>query len=96
MMRHGFRGGAEIAATLDHLGTFAHLSGSVPPQLFDLYYEATVGQSAVRDFLARENPEALAAMTARFAALHAAGLWSTRRNSILVSLPSPCKTERGA
>lgn len=86
MMRHGFRGGAEIAATLDHLGTFAHLAGVVPPQLIDLYYDATLGRAEVRDFLARENPGALAAMEARFAALHAAGLWQTRRNSILASL----------
>ncbi|MCW1384532.1 MULTISPECIES: cobaltochelatase subunit CobN [unclassified Novosphingobium] len=87
MMRHGFRGGAELAATLDHLGAIAHLSGSVPPQLFDLYHEATLGQSEVRAFLERENPQALAAMEARFAALHAAGLWPTRRNSILATLP---------
>lgn len=86
MMRHGFRGGAEIAATLDHLGAFAHLSGSVPPQLIDLYHDATLGRPEVRAFLARENPGALAAMEARFAALHAAGLWQTRRNSILASL----------
>jgi cobaltochelatase CobN len=87
MMRHGFRGGAELAATLDHMGAFAHLSGSVPPHLFDLYHDATLGNADVRSFLARENPGALAAMETRFAALHAAGLWQTRRNSILVSLP---------
>lgn len=86
MMRHGFRGGAELAATLDHLGAFAHLAGGVPPQLFDLYHDATLGQADVRDFLMRENPAALAAMEARFAALHAAGLWQTRRNSILAGL----------
>ncbi|WP_296477318.1 cobaltochelatase subunit CobN [Roseinatronobacter sp.] len=86
MMQHGFRGGAEIAATLEHLGAFAHLAGAVPPQLFDLYHDATLGQEDVRDFLARENPDALAAMEARFAALHEAGLWVTRRNSILAGL----------
>lgn len=86
MMRHGFRGGAELAATLDHLGAFAHLAGHVPPQLIDLYHDATLGQPEVRDFLLRENPAALAAMEERFTALHAAGLWRTRRNSILVSL----------
>jgi len=86
MLRHGFRGGAELAATLDHLGAFAHLSGSVPPQLFDLYYDATLGEAEVRAFLERENPDALAAMEARFAALHDAGLWPTRRNSILANL----------
>ena len=86
MMQHGFRGGAEIAATLDHLGAFAHLAGAVPPQLIDLYHQATLGRAEVCDFLARENPQALAAMQARFAALHAAGLWATRRNSILAGL----------
>lgn len=69
------------------MGAFAHLSGSVPPHLFDLYHDATLGQTDVRAFLERENPAALAAMEARFAALHAAGLWQTRRNSILASLP---------
>lgn len=88
MMRHGFRGGAELAATLDHLGAFAHLAGSVPSHLFDLYFDATLGQPEVKEFLERENPGALAAMEVRFAALHAAGLWTTRRNSILASLPT--------
>jgi cobaltochelatase CobN len=86
MMRHGFRGGAEIAATLDHMGAFAHLTGQVPSHLFDLYHDATLGEADVRAFLARDNPGALAAMEQRFAALHAAGLWRTRRNSILASL----------
>ncbi len=86
MMRHGFRGGAEMAATLDHLAAFAHLAGVVEPHLFDLYHDATLGDDSVRAFLARENPGALAAMEARFAALNAAGLWQTRRNSILATL----------
>ncbi|WP_439560889.1 cobaltochelatase subunit CobN [Roseinatronobacter sp.] len=86
MMKHGFRGGAEIAATLDHLAAFAHLAAAVPPQLIDLYHDATLGDDAVCAFLERENPAALAAMQARFAALHDAGLWVTRRNSILAGL----------
>ena len=86
MMRHGFRGAAEIAATLDHLGAFAHLAAAVPPHLIDLYHDATLGRDEVRAFMARENPAALAAMQARFAALHGAGLWRTRRNSILATL----------
>jgi cobaltochelatase CobN len=86
MMRHGFRGAAELSATLDHMGTFAHLSASVPPQLFDLYHHATLGRSDVRAFMEEANTGALTAMEARFAALHAAGLWQTRRNSIIASL----------
>ena len=86
MMRHGFRGAAEIAATLDHMAAFAHLAQVVPAHLFDLYHDATLGRDAVRDFLARENPAALAAMEDRFRALAEAGLWVTRRNSIAATL----------
>ncbi|WP_277981288.1 cobaltochelatase subunit CobN [Sphingomonas phyllosphaerae] len=86
MMRHGYRGAAEIAATLDHLAAFAHLARIVPPALLDLYHDATLGDAAVRDFLADANPAALAAMQARFRALHRSGLWSTRRNAIVAAL----------
>ncbi|HLX14291.1 MAG TPA: cobaltochelatase subunit CobN [Bradyrhizobium sp.] len=86
MTRHGFRGAAEIAATLEHMAAFAHLADAVPPHLFDLYYDATLGDDDVRAFLARENPAALAAIENCFTRLHEASLWVTRRNSIAASL----------
>ncbi|MDC0736675.1 cobaltochelatase subunit CobN [Cognatishimia sp. SS12] len=86
MMRHGFRGGAEIAATLENMAAFAHLADAVHPALFDAYHEATLGNEQVVEFLKSENPGALAAMQARFAALHAAGVWQSRRNSIIATL----------
>ncbi|MBK1636441.1 cobaltochelatase subunit CobN [Rhodovulum adriaticum] len=86
MRRHGFRGAAEIAATLDHLAAFAHLAGVVPPHLFDLYYQATLGDDDLTAFMAEANPQALAALRARFAALAQAGLWQSRSNSIAAGL----------
>jgi cobaltochelatase CobN len=86
MMRHSFRGGAEIAATLDHMAAFAHLADAIHPQLFDAYHEATLGDAEIVAFLERENPQALAAMRDRFAQLLDAGLWQTRRNSILAEM----------
>jgi cobaltochelatase CobN len=86
MMRHGFRGAAEIAATLDHMAAFAHLAGVVPPHLFDLYHDATLGRDDLRGFMASANPDALAAMEDMFRRLHDAGLWITRRNSIAAGL----------
>jgi cobaltochelatase CobN len=82
MMRHAFRGAAEIAATLDNLAAFAHLTRDVPPHLFDLYYDATLNRDDLVAFMQAENPAALQAMRDRFAALRDAGLWTTRRNSI--------------
>ncbi|MEP4037319.1 cobaltochelatase subunit CobN [Pseudophaeobacter sp.] len=86
MMRHGFRGGAEIAATLDHMAAFAHLAQVVPAHLFDLYFEATLGREDLVSFMEEENPAALQAMRDRFRALAEAGLWASRRNSIIASL----------
>jgi cobaltochelatase CobN len=86
MMRHGFRGAAEIAATLEHMAAFAHLADAVPSHLFDLYYDATLGSDDIRAFLARENPQALAAIEDCFRRLDESSLWVTRRNSILALL----------
>ncbi|WP_170428778.1 cobaltochelatase subunit CobN [Ruegeria arenilitoris] len=86
MQRHGFRGAAEIAATLDHMASFAHLSGTVAPHLFDLYHDATLGNEEVDTFLQEANPQAHQAMQDRFRALLEAGLWNTRRNSIRADL----------
>ena len=86
MKQHGFRGAAEIASTLDHMASFAHLAGAVPPHLFDLYHDATLGDPETDGFLQDANPEAHRAMQARFAALLEAGLWQTRRNSVMASL----------
>lgn len=86
MQRHGFRGAAEIAATLDHMAAFANLAGVVGPHLFDAYYDATLGNEDVAAFLSEHNPEALEAMRARFAQLLEAGLWDTLRNAIRADL----------
>ncbi|MCT4556269.1 MAG: cobaltochelatase subunit CobN [Pelagimonas sp.] len=86
MRAHGFRGAAEIAATLDHMAGFAHLARVVPAHLFDLYHEATLGDPEIDAFLREANPEAHAALQARFAELMRAGLWRTRRNSILAAM----------
>lgn len=86
MMRHGYRGAAEIAATADHLAAFAHLAGVVPPHLFDLYHEATLGRDDLVAFMAQHNPQALEALRDLFRRLAEAGLWVTRRNSIAATL----------
>ena len=86
MMRHAFRGAAEVAATLDNLAAFAHLTRDVPGHLFDLYFDATLGREDLVTFMEAENPVALAEMRARFTALREAGLWVTRRNSISAAL----------
>ncbi|MEI4487437.1 cobaltochelatase subunit CobN [Frigidibacter sp. MR17.14] len=86
MMRHGFRGAAEIAATAEHMAAFAHLAQVVPPHLFDLYHQATLGRDDLVAFMQDANPAALAALRDVFRRLAAAGLWHTRSNSIAAGL----------
>lgn len=86
MREHGFRGAAEIATTLEHMASFAHLAGVVGPHLFDLYHEATLGDPATHDFLQEANPEAYRAMCDRFEALLESGLWRSRRNSVRAAM----------
>jgi cobaltochelatase CobN len=90
-MRHGFRGAAEIAWTLDQMALFAHLAGAVESHHFDLYFDATLGDETVRDFLDHANPRAAEAMRRRFRQLVEAGYWTTRRNSAIEAI-APTET----
>src|SRR6516162_7793919 len=81
LMRHGYKGAAEIAATVDYLFAFAATSRAVDDTHFDALYEAYLGDDAVRDFMAEHNPAALAETGRRFLEAIDRGLWRPRRNS---------------
>jgi cobaltochelatase CobN len=81
-LRHGPRGAAELAETVDRLVDFAETTGAVASHLFDLLHDAYVADDVVRNFLLRENPAAAAAIAARFDAARRCGLWHPRRNDI--------------
>jgi cobaltochelatase CobN len=81
MRRHGRSGAAEIARPVEALYRFALGMEVRFDRSFDLLYEATVDDAEVDAFLQAENPEARAAMQARFAQAQARGLWHPRRNA---------------
>jgi cobaltochelatase CobN len=82
MMRHGARGAAELAETVDRLVDFAETTGAVSSALFDLVHEAYLADPLVRDFLLRENPAAAQAIAARLDTARCKGLWHPRRNDL--------------
>ncbi len=82
MMRHGYAGAAEMARAVDALAAFAAALPDRFDRQFDLLHDATLGSAEVDAFLRRENPEARAAMAARFAAAQATGRWHPRRNAV--------------
>jgi cobaltochelatase CobN len=81
-MRHGPRGAAELAETVDRLIGFAQTTDAVAGTLIDLVHDAYVADPQVRDFLLRENPTAARTITERLDAARRNGWWHPRRNDI--------------
>jgi cobaltochelatase CobN len=82
VMRHGYKGAAEIAATVDYLFAFAATSRAVDDAHFDALYDAYLADEAVCGFIADHNPAALAETGRRFLEAIDRGLWRPRRNSV--------------
>jgi cobaltochelatase CobN len=87
-MRHGPRGAAELAETVDRLVDFAETTGAVSSVLLDLVHDAYLGDARVREFLMLENPAAARAIAERLDMARRLGLWHPRRNDIDASLAS--------
>jgi cobaltochelatase CobN len=94
-MRHGPRGAAELAETVDRLVAFAETTDAVAGELFDLIHDAYVADADVREFLLRENPQAAAAIAERLDAARRRGFWHPRRNDVDAGL-SLLRAERTA
>jgi cobaltochelatase CobN len=85
-MRHGPRGAAELAETVDRLVAFAETTDAVPSVLLDLVHDAYLADPRVREFLLRENPAAARAIAERLAGARRCGLWHPRRNDVDATL----------
>ncbi len=81
VMRHGYKGAFEMAATVDYLFAFAATTGAVKDHHFDAVYEAYLEDESVRNFLKENNPAALKEMAERFLEAQSRDLWRPRINS---------------
>ena len=86
VMRHGYKGAFEMAATVDYLFAFAATTGAVADHHFDAVYAAYLEDPAVRTFLEAHNPAALAEMAERLNEAQERGLWRPRSNSAAAEL----------
>ncbi|MHA1154233.1 MAG: cobaltochelatase subunit CobN, partial [Alphaproteobacteria bacterium] len=86
VMRHGYKGAFEMAATVDYLFAFAATTGAVGDHHFDAVFEAYLEDTEVRDFLANNNPAALAEMAGRLIEAQDRGLWRPRANTTRLRL----------
>lgn len=81
IMRHGYKGGFELAATVDYLFAFAATADCVADHHFDAVFAAYLEDDAVREFLERYNPAALKDIADRLLEAQTRGLWQAKSNS---------------
>ena len=81
VMRHGYKGAFEMAATVDYLFAFAATARCVKDHHFDLVFDAYLDDDDVRDFLEANNPDALRDMAMRLLEAQDRGLWRPRSNT---------------
>lgn len=80
--QHGYKGGAEIAATIDYLFAFAATTHAVHNHHFDLVYKAFLADNDTLQFLQDNNPAALVEIAERLHEALERGLWVSHSNSM--------------
>ncbi|RDJ25128.1 cobaltochelatase subunit CobN [Bosea caraganae] len=87
-LKHGWRGAAELAETVDTLFVYAASTDAVPPALFDAVFQAYCANPAVWNALEAANAPAAASIRARLGEAERHGFWTSRRNSVGAFLAS--------
>ncbi|MBT5778663.1 MAG: cobaltochelatase subunit CobN [Rhodospirillaceae bacterium] len=95
IMRHGYKGAFEMAATVDYLFAFAATTGAVKDHHFDAVFDAYIADKKMRNFMAEANPAALAEMAARLREALERDLWKPRSNRAHGLLESLATTSYG-
>ncbi len=80
VMRHGYKGAFEMAATVDYLFAYAATTSVVQDHHFDQLFDAYIADQTVRDFMKAVNPDALREISERFIEAIDRRLWKPRRN----------------
>ncbi|MCC2603600.1 cobaltochelatase subunit CobN [Sphingopyxis yananensis] len=86
VMRHGYKGAFEIAASIDYLFAFRAATNAVQDHHFDAVYAAFIDDPMLLDFLKNANPHALSEIAARLSEAIERGLWKPRSNSAAITL----------
>ncbi len=100
MQQHGYKGGFEMAASLDYLFAYDASTGCVPDWGYGAICDQWLGDRSVRSFLEQANPWALRDMAERLLEAHHRGLWEGANQNQLehlrqLVLTSEAKIEQG-
>ena len=88
MQRHGYKGGFEMAASLDYLFAYDASTGRVPDWSYGAICDRWLRQPDTLTFLRKANPWALRDMGERLLEAHHRGLWRSASPAQLADLRS--------
>ncbi len=86
VMRHGYKGAFEMAATLDYLFAYAATTRVVEDFMFDGIAQAYLLDPDIQDFIRTHNPWALRDMSERLLEAHQRQLWHPQSQDLLEKL----------
>ena len=86
MMRHGYKGAFELAATVDYLFGYDATAGVVEDWMYEALAQAYVLDERMRDFFARSNPWALHGIAERLLEAADRKLWHAPQPATLAAL----------
>ncbi|OLP18021.1 cobaltochelatase subunit CobN [Leptolyngbya sp. 'hensonii'] len=88
VMRHGYKGAAEMAATVDFLFAYDATARCVADYMYQDVAEAYLLQAEVQTFIQQSNPWALRDMAERLLEANQRGLWQGAESKLLDELRS--------
>ncbi|HUN49802.1 MAG TPA: cobaltochelatase subunit CobN, partial [Candidatus Sulfotelmatobacter sp.] len=94
VMRHGYKGAFEMAATVDYLFAFAATTRAVADHHFDAVFAAYLADETVLAFLTAHNPAALKEMAGRLAEAVERDLWRPQSNTAYARLKELAGADR--
>jgi cobaltochelatase CobN len=86
VMRHGYKGAFEMAATVDFLFGYDVTTGTVEEFMYEGVAQAYVLDEAVQEFVRQKNPWALRDMAERLIEAHQRGRWDSASRPMLDQL----------
>ncbi|MEB3181378.1 MAG: cobaltochelatase subunit CobN [Nostocaceae cyanobacterium] len=86
VMRHGYKGACEMAATVDYLFAYDATTNCVEDYMYQGIAEAYLFAPSVQEFVQQKNPWALRDMAERLLEANQRGLWENVEPSVLNQL----------
>ncbi len=86
MMRHGYKGAFEMAATVDYLFAYDATTGQVPDYMYQGITEAYLLDPKVCSFVKEKNPHALRDIAERLLEAQQRGLWKSPTSETIKQL----------